>query len=141
VKNKSLPVAVFVAIVGCVLAVSANVTTSKMHEKVKNERFKRLDLEKNILKLTQENNALKKDLAGKSSKLAQIEKIFNVGKAEKDNLKTELQKVVTEKDTLRSKIENLQKDLNEAVDAAKALEKAQVQAQQQVQEMVDPAMP
>ena len=50
VKNMTLPVAVFVAIIGCVLAVSANVTTSKMHSDIEQERYKRLAAEEQLQK-------------------------------------------------------------------------------------------
>ena len=113
VKNMSLPVAVFVAIVGCVLAVSANVTTSKMHRHLEQERYQRMLAESQLQKADNTIKALKKELSATQDKIAGITQILNQGQTAAENLKSQLKGMAQEKDSLSQEIQQLQSELNQ----------------------------
>ena len=107
-KNRTLPVAVAVAIIGCVLAVSANVTTNEIHKSLNQERYKRMVAEE---QLTQANNELKKmdaALQDSQTKLDSIEKVLNNGKSKTSDLESRLQTLSDENAALRAKMEGAQ---------------------------------
>ena len=67
-NNRLLPWAVGVAILGCVLAVSANVTTSKIHDNLDKERSVRLTVEQQLQAANDRIRALETRLAESQKK-------------------------------------------------------------------------
>ena len=118
VKNMSVPVAVFVAIVGCVLAVSANVTTSKIHQNLEQERQKRLAAEQELQKAQGSVGQLRGQLGEAQQKLKVIDDVINQGKSTTTNLKNQLDALASEKAALANQVKELQKALTDVQQAA-----------------------
>ena len=108
VRNRVLPWAVGVAILGCVLAVSANVTTSKIHENLANERHLRMILEQQLQGASQKIQVLERHLAESQEKLGGIEAILNQGKDTTNDLRARLDSVTKEKERLAQQMVQLQ---------------------------------
>jgi septal ring factor EnvC (AmiA/AmiB activator) len=104
--NRALPVAVFVGILGCVLAVSANVTTSKIHENLDQERHARMLVEEQLQAATKDVKALSVQLNDSQKKISDIESILSQGKANTSELKSELDAVTKEKEDLANQLKN-----------------------------------
>ena len=96
-KNMILPVAVFVAIVGCVLAVSANVSSSGMYDNLKNERYLRIVAEEKLQKAEKIIQALNTELKDSRDKIESIGAILNQGRTVADDLRSQLDKTSVEK--------------------------------------------
>ena len=106
-KKMTLPVAVFVAILGCVLAVSANVNTMQIHDKLKMERYHRIQAENQMQNLQQEMAFIKKQAAQSLDDLARIQSILSNYDTEKTTLRQELQQMSQERDKLLNKVKQL----------------------------------
>jgi len=118
VNKMTLPVAVAVAIVGCVLAVSANVTTSKMHSDLEQERYKRMAAEQQIQKFRNIEMRYKAELRDTSDKIRKIKEILDAGKSKNKSLKGQLNSVsqersslLKEKEALMQRISKMQKEV------------------------------
>lgn len=107
-KNMTVPVAVGVAIIGCVLAVSANVTTSKIHKDLDQERYKRIIAEKELQKATNQIKQLERQLGDAESKVSSIRQIIEQGNSEVQNLQTQLEALSKEKSALRQQLKQFQ---------------------------------
>jgi septal ring factor EnvC (AmiA/AmiB activator) len=106
-KNKTLPVAVFVAILGCVLAVSANVTTSKLKNLYDTEQYKRLTAEQELQKAQGYIAQLHADLKASKDKLGSIESILTEGKSMTKDMSSQIEQLQQERDTLKVKVDEL----------------------------------
>lgn len=104
----TLPVAVVVAIIGCVLAVSANVTTNEIHKDLEEERYKRIAAEQLIQKSQNRIKQLESTMINSQQKLDAIAKIFDEGRTTTADLETKLQSVTQEKEMLKKQIQLLQ---------------------------------
>ncbi len=113
-KSMTLPVAVAVAIIGCVLAVSANVTTSKMHQNLEKERYKRIVAEEQLQKAQATIKAMGAELKAAQAKIGSIEEILNLGASAKKDLEAKLKNVETEKQQMSTQIQQLQKKLQKS---------------------------
>ena len=107
-KTMTLPVAVAVAIIGCVLAVSANVTTSKTVEDLKQERYKRMVAEEQLQKAKNDVSALSEQLFDSQAKIESIERILNQGKTEPQQLEQDLSAAQAEKSSLLQQLQEMQ---------------------------------
>lgn len=107
-KNRVLPWAVGVAILGCVLAVSANVTTSKMYETLNRERHARLVVEAQLQGAVNKIKAFEAQLADSKRKFDSIEAILNDGKNATNDLQAKLDTVTKEKEMLAEEMAELQ---------------------------------
>ena len=107
-KTRVLPWAVGVAILGCVLAVSANVTTSKMYDNLSNERHARMDVERQLLVAVGRVRALETRLAISQKKFDNIQAILNQGRSTANDLQTRLEQVTQEKENLVKKMAEIQ---------------------------------
>ena len=107
-KNRVLPWAVGVAILGCVLAVSANVTTSKMYESLNSERHSRMVVEAQLQGAVNKIKTLEIQLADAKKKFDSIEAILNQGRTVTGDLQTKLDAVTKEKDVLAQQMVELQ---------------------------------
>jgi septal ring factor EnvC (AmiA/AmiB activator) len=108
VKNITVPVAVAIAIVGCVLAVSASVNMSRLDQRLAQERYTRLAVEQ---KLQQAQKVIKQqaaDLKDSQAKIGNIENILNQGKSTASDLKAQLDKQTKEKAALAQQLQQLQ---------------------------------
>ncbi len=114
-KNKTLPVAVFVAILGCVLAVSANVTTSKIKNLYDTEQYKRLTAEQELQKAQGYIAKLQDELKASQDKLGGIESILNKGKSQTDDMSSLIQTLQQERDALKVKLDEVMKAQAQAV--------------------------
>ncbi len=108
-KNKTLPVAVFVAILGCVLAVSANVTTSKIKNLYDTEQYKRLTAEQELQKAQGYISKLQADFKASQDKLGSIENILSQGKSMNQDMSSQLEKLQQERDAARMELDALMK--------------------------------
>ena len=107
-KTMTLPVAVAVAIIGCVLAVSANVTTSKTVEDLKQERYKRMVAEEQLQKAKNDVSALSEQLFDSQAKIESIERILNQGKTETQQLEQDLSAAQADKASLLQQLQEMQ---------------------------------
>lgn len=110
-KNKTLPVAVAVAIIGCVLAVSANVTTNDMHKNLNQERYKRMMAEEQLAQANQEIKNLGTELQETKAKIANIESVLKTGKSQTATLETRMQDLDSENAALRAQLESLKQPM------------------------------
>lgn len=107
-KNMLVPVSVGIAILGCVLAVSANVTTGKIHQNLEQERYKRMLAEQDLLKADQTLQQMQTELSDSRRKIDTIQKIVNDGKSDNSSLRTQMDNLSKEKESLRQQVEQLQ---------------------------------
>ena len=114
-KNRVLPWAVGVAILGCVLAVSANVTTSKMHESLIRERHARLETEQYLQTAAAKIQSLQSQLAESQQKFDNIQAILNQGKTAANDLQSQLDKALQEKEILAQKMSELETQASNAI--------------------------
>ena len=126
-KNMILPVAVFVAIVGCVLAVSANVSSSGMYDNLKNERYLRIVAEEKLQKAEKIIQALNTELKDSRDKIESIGAILNQGRTVADDLRSQLDKTSVEKAQLLKQFEQFKMEQGR-----------QSKAQQQAAEVAPP---
>jgi len=103
-NNRLLPWAVGVAILGCVLAVSANVTTSKIHDNLDNERLVRMTYEQQLQIAKEKIRVLEIQLAVSNRKFESIAAILDQGRNTTNNLQSRLDAVTKEKETLAAKM-------------------------------------
>ena len=115
-KSRALPVAVAVAIIGCVLAVSANVTTSKMQDQLMQERYLRMVAERNLEKAKGQIQGLESDFADAKNKIDNIQGILTQGKSANAQMNSELSSLRQESQTLRQQVVNLQQELQQEMD-------------------------
>ena len=108
VKNRVLPWAVGVAILGCVLAVSANVTTSKIYENLNRERHARLVTEEQLQGAVNRIKALEGQLTASEKKFESIQAILNQGRDMTNDLQAKLDAVTQEKEALAEKMSAMQ---------------------------------
>lgn len=101
-KNNVLPIAVGIALLGCVLAVYANLNSSKLNTTLDSERSKRIAAEEQLSKAQQQIGLLEKDLGDAKSKMTSIEKILNDGK----ELAAELEVIKQEREMLKQQVES-----------------------------------
>lgn len=106
-KRITLPVAVGVAILGCVLAVSANVTTSQMHGSLQKERYHRLVTEQQLQQTQSQMHQILMELAASRAKIDGIEKIINQGQSNSQELRGQLEALAQERDALKKQIQTL----------------------------------
>jgi peptidoglycan hydrolase CwlO-like protein len=111
VKKMTLPVAVGVAIIGCVLAVSANVTASKMTADLQREQYQRLVTEQQLQKANDMIKRLEFDLASANRKISSIEEIINSETSETNMLQSQLDIVTKERNVLQQQIEEFKKQV------------------------------
>ncbi|MCR4336245.1 MAG: hypothetical protein NUV91_00345 [Candidatus Omnitrophica bacterium] len=107
-KNMTIPVAVAVAIIGCILAVSANVTTIKVRENLDRERYKRFAAEESLQKTQTQLQRLEAELSLANGKLTSIEDVINEGKSVRSDLQNEVDRLQEEKTLLEGQIQSLQ---------------------------------
>lgn len=105
----SLPVAVFVAILGCVLAVSANVTTMQIHDQLKKERLRRFQAENTMQKMAQELKIIKSQANQYNQDLASIQEILGKRDTEKNAMKKQLDSLNEQNQVLLDQLDNLKK--------------------------------
>lgn len=115
-KNFTVPVAVFVAIVGCILAVNANVTTQKVESKLIEERQKRLAAEKALQEAQASVLQLQQQLETARNKIKDIEKVLSEGQTQRSSLQTQMLNLQKEKEQLQQKVESLRSQSEAAVD-------------------------
>ena len=107
-KSMTLPVAVAVAIIGCVLAVSANINAIKLQDNLKEERYRRISTERQLQAAENTINGLNADLNKAQSKINGIQQIVNQGQTSNSDLKTQLDQIAKEKELLQQQLQNMQ---------------------------------
>lgn len=112
-KKMTLPIAVAVAIIGCVLAVSANVTTSQLSTKLENERAKRFMAEEALQKTQIEVKKLEGQLQDSQAKLSKIQEVFNQGQSKTTELSTQMKNLMQEREQLKAQVQQLQSQLQQ----------------------------
>ena len=108
-KNSVLPVAVGVALISCLLAVFANINSSKLGKNLDEERYKRLNAEQELQQFQQKLSAVETELGRAKSKMMNIEQILTDGRVIEEELKNELEAVRQEKEELMRKLEGAQR--------------------------------
>lgn len=103
-RNATLPLAVGVAILGCVLAIYANMNSVDLKNVVDGERSKRFAAEKQLLKVQQKAKVLEAELGDAKSKMASIEKILTDGKVAEQELLSELDTIKKEREALKQQL-------------------------------------
>ncbi|MEW5895997.1 MAG: hypothetical protein AB1650_09635 [Candidatus Omnitrophota bacterium] len=113
-KNTIVSVAVVVALLGCLLAVFANVSSSKLNRALDEERYKRMTAEQNLQKAEQNLSSAEAELGKAKSKMASIEKILNDGRLVEEQLKGELKAVQQENEELMTQLTDIQQTVTVA---------------------------
>jgi peptidoglycan hydrolase CwlO-like protein len=111
VRNLSLPIAIIVAIGGCILAVVANITTNNIHEDLGREQYHRMEAERSLQQAERKIAALTKEVEEASDKIQSIQTILSRGKTEANDLQSKLDVVAQEKKSLADKIRELEGEL------------------------------
>lgn len=106
-KKMTLPIAIFVAILGCVLAVSANVTTMKIHGSLRQEQFKRIKAEQQLQAAVNDIRLMKQQLTESRNALDGIRAILDSDRNASDALQAQLNKMKQEKKSLESQVNTL----------------------------------
>ena len=114
-KKMTLPVAVFVAILGCVLAVSANVTTMRIHGNLKQERFKRIAAEQQLQSAINDIRLMKQQLTESRNALNGIRAILTSDRETSTALQAQLDRMEQEKKNLEGQINMLKQQTQPAV--------------------------
>ena len=118
VKDKILVVSIILMIGAILMTLSSNQVTSKFHQELDQERYKRLVAEENLSKAATKISSLESELSGTREKIQSVQAILQEGKAQANDLKSQLDSVVSAKATLEKKIEELKKDQAAQVKAA-----------------------
>lgn len=108
VKGMTLAVAVAVAIIGCVLAVSANINAMKIQDTLKEERYKRISTEQQLQAAENTISSLNTDLNKAQNKINGIQQIVNQGQTSNSDLKTQLEQTAKEKELLQQQLQTMQ---------------------------------
>ena len=103
-NKMTLPVAVAVAIIGCVLAVSANVTASKAQHDLNQERFRRLSIEEQLQASLSKVKGLQAQLAETQKKIGSIQGILDEGNTARADLEKQLTEMAQQKKALEQQI-------------------------------------
>ena len=112
-KNTTLPLAIGIAVLGCILAVYANMNSGDLKKVLDEERSKRFAAEQQLLKAQQQVVTLEVKLGDVTSKMSSIEKILTDGKQVEKNLLEELDVARKEREVLMQQL-----DASEVVDKA-----------------------
>ncbi len=117
VKSRALPVAVAVAVICSILAVSAGVNTGELQSKFTDEQYRRLSTEK----LLQESQAmisrLQMEVEASRRKIASIEQVLNEGKTQASDLEAQVGELQEQKAALE---EQLQQTASQSTDQPQA---------------------
>ena len=113
VKNITVPVAVAIAIIGCVLAVNASVNMSRIDQVLEQERFNRLSAEQKLQTAQKNIKQLVAELEDSRKKIKNIEDIINQGRTTTSDLQAQLQKEAEEKAKLMGQVQQLQQTLGQ----------------------------
>ncbi len=108
VKGMTLAVAVAVAIIGCVLAVSANINAMKIQDTLKEERYKRISTEQQLQAAENTISSLNADLNKAQNKINGIQQIVNQGQTSNSDLKAQLEQTAKEKELLQQQLQTMQ---------------------------------
>ena len=103
-KKMTLPVAVAVAIIGCVLAVSANVTASKAQQSLNQERFRRMSIEEQLQTALSKVKGLQAQLAETQKKIGSIQGILDEGNSARADLEKQLKEMAEQKAALQQQL-------------------------------------
>ncbi len=103
-KNATLPIAVGVAILGCVLAVYANLNSSKLSKDLDEERYKRLTAEQQLQNAQQKIGTAEAELGDAKSKMASIENILTNGKTAEKQLMGQLDELKMQNEALKQQL-------------------------------------
>ncbi len=106
-RHMIVPGAVAVAIVGCVLAVRANVTTGRMHGDLGQERYKRMVAEEQLQKSEDATRRLEMELAKERNKIKGIQGILHIGQVDNKTLKAQVASMDVERASLYKERESL----------------------------------
>ncbi|HOY08787.1 MAG TPA: hypothetical protein PLB05_01785 [Candidatus Omnitrophota bacterium] len=112
-KNITVPVAVAIAIIGCVLAVNASVNMSRIDQVLEQERFNRLSAEQKLQAAQKSIKQLVAELDDSRKKIKNIEDIINQGRSTTSDLQVQLQKEAEEKSKLMGQVQQLQQTLGQ----------------------------
>lgn len=126
-NNLILPVSIGVAILGCVLAVSANINAIEIKKNLEKERYQRMDVERRLQDSMQKAGFVQRELGHAERKISDIQNIINAGQASTNQLKSQMESTAKENEALRQSVKKLQDDLNVAA-AAQAQSEAAVTA-------------
>lgn len=107
-KKVTLSVAVIVAVIGYILAILASVNTSRIHERLEAERYRRIAIESQLQKAEETIGLLKSDMSDARGKIDGIQRILNGEATDNTNLKDQLKSVAAEKDALKQKVRELE---------------------------------
>lgn len=107
-KIRILPWAVGVAILGCVLAVSASVSSSRMQASLIRERHSKLQTEQQLQLAAIRIKSLESRLAQSEKKFENIQAILNQGKSTANDLQSRLEQSKRENEILAKKMAELE---------------------------------
>ena len=112
-KNITVPVAVAIAIIGCVLAVNASVNMSRIDQTLEQERFNRLAAEQKLQTAQKTIKQMLSELEDSRKKIKNIEEIINQGRSTTSDLQAQLEKEAQEKTKLMGQVQQLQQTLGQ----------------------------
>lgn len=103
-KNAMLPIALGVAVLGCVLAVYANMNSGNLKNVLDAERSKRFAAEQQVIKVQRTVSVLETQLGDAKSKMSSINKILSDGKQVEEEIMAELETIKKEREVLKQQL-------------------------------------
>ncbi len=100
-------VSVAVAILGCLLAISASITTGKINRNLDQERYEKLLAQEQLQQANSRVKTLEAEVTDSRNKIESILKILNEGKSTTSNLESQLDNLTKENELLKQQIEQL----------------------------------
>ena len=107
-KNFSVPIAIGVAVIGCAVAVSANLNAGKAAKNLQQERYNRMLAEQDLLKANPTLQQMQAQLKDSQQKIDSIQRIVSDGKSTTSSLQGQVDTISKERDTLKQQIQQLQ---------------------------------
>lgn len=125
-KNILLPIIVGIALLGCFLAVNANVGVMKKNLSL--ERYNRLEAERRLDAAIKNSSQLEQKLSETKRKLDGIQNIVDEGQSTASELKATVDTTAKENSELKAMIKKMQDDLQKAAEEKAAAEAAEAAA-------------
>lgn len=103
-KNTVLPLAIGVAVLGCVLAIYANMNNGSLKNILDEERSKRFAAEQQVIKIQRKVGSLEMQLGEAKSKMSSINKILSDGRQVEEDIMAELETIKKEREILKQQL-------------------------------------
>jgi chromosome segregation ATPase len=108
VNKTAVSLAIIVALGGCAIAVWANTEASRIHQHLDQERYLRLDTEKNFQEALSMVKNFKEELTKSTGEIERMKAVLNHGEAESQQLKAEISHMTQMNAALKVRVDELE---------------------------------